>query len=299
MLTRGNPRAALLLGVAWWLLIQATAAGAHFHVYWPSVEGCYGKTGEVMKWRYFWGHPFEMYIDEAPPPKFFMFTPQGKREDLTAREVALKDPFSGKSRRAYEVEYKPNGPGDYYLCLEGTPQFIPEEKVFVEDYVKAPWHVGAEKGWDQPVNLPVEIIPLTRPYGWPAGVAFKGKAMAKGKAVTRATVEIEKFNGFFVSKERLPKDRLGEENSPLLTRAVKTDLMGYFVCTLDSPGWWIISVSTPGGKKVHEGKPYPVELRACLWVYVEPPLPPLSPPTLSEGPQEANSPAAPTGPGTR
>jgi cobalt/nickel transport protein len=136
----------------------------------------------------------------------------------------------------------------------------------------------AEKGWDLAVGLPVEIIPLTRPYGWPAGAAFKGKAMAKGKALTRATVEIEKFNGFYVPKDRLPKDRLGEENAPLITRTVKTDLMGYFVCTLDSPGWWILSVSAPGGKKVHEGKPYPVELRGCLWVYVEPAPAPLTTP---------------------
>lgn len=270
------------MGAALFCLSQAPAAGAHFHVYWPQVEGCYGRPGETVKWRYFWGHPFEMLIDEAPAPKFFMFTPQGKREDLKAREIALQDPFSGKSRRAYEVEYKPEGPGDYYLCLEGPPQYIPEDKVFLEDFVKAPWHVMAEKGWDQPVGLPVEIIPLTRPYGWPAGVAFKGKAMAKGKAVTRATVEIEKFHGFFVPKDKLPKDRLGEENAPLLTRTVKTDLMGYFVCTLDSPGWWVISVSTPGGRRLHEGKPYPVEMRGCLWVYVEPPLPSFVPPAPAE-----------------
>ena len=63
-----------------------------------------------------------------------------------------------------------------------------------------------------------------------------------------------------------------------MTRVTKTDHMGYFICTLDSPGWWIISVSAPGGRKVHERKTYPVEMRGCLWVYVEPPLPPLSPP---------------------
>ena len=99
-----------------------------------------------------------------------------------------------------------------------------------------------------------------------------------GIYLSRPTVEIEKFNGFFVPSDKLPQDRLGEENGPLITRTTKTDRMGYFVCSLDSPGWWILSVSAPGGKKVHERKTYPVEMRGCLLVYVEPPPTPLSPP---------------------
>ena len=258
-------------------LCLVSPALAHFHTYWPQVEGCYGKPGEVVKWQYFWGHPFEMIIYDALPPKFFVFTPQGKKDSVTLKEITLQDQDSGKARQAFEVEYKPAGPGDYYLCLESPPYFIPEAKVFWQDFVKEPWHVMAEKGWDRTVRLPLEIVPLTRPYGWPAGSVFKGKALAKGKALTGATVEIEKFNGFYVPKEKMPKDRHGEENAPLITRTTKTDRMGYFVCTLDSPGGWILSVSAPGGKKVHEGKTYPVEMRGCLWVYVEPAPPPLTP----------------------
>jgi len=151
---------------------------AHFHTYWPQVEGCYGKPGETVKWQYFWGHPFEMIIYDAEPPKFFMATPEEKKDNVTFKEITLKDQASGKDRKAFEVEYKPAGPGDYYLCLESPPYFIAEEKLFWQDFVKEPWHVMAEKGWDQAVDLPVEIIPLTRPYGWPAGSVFKGKALA-------------------------------------------------------------------------------------------------------------------------
>jgi cobalt/nickel transport protein len=260
------------------ILCLVFPAWAHVHIYWPQVEGCYGKPGEAVRWRYFWGHPFEMAMDDAEPPRFFIFTPQGKKEAVPAKEITLQDADSGKARKAFEVEYKPAGPGDYYLCLEAVPIFIPEEKVFWQDYVKAPWHVGAEKGWDKAVGLEMEIVPLTRPYGWPGGSVFKGKALNKGRPLKTALVEIEKFHGFPVAQDKLPKDRHGEENAPLITRTAKTDLMGYFVCTLDSPGWWIISVATEGGKKVREGKPYPVEKRGCLWVYVEPAPAPLSPP---------------------
>lgn len=269
----------LLVLVALIVGLCSTLSGhAHFHVYWPQTEGCYAKPGEVVKWQYFWGHPFEMIVYDALPPKFFVFTPQRKKDKVNVKEITLKDQASGKDRKAFEVEYTPPKPGDYYLCLESPAYFIPEEKAFWQDYVKEPLHVMAEKGWDQAVGLPVEIIPLTRPYGWPAGSVFKGKALAKNKALTRATVEIEKFNGFFVPRDKLPQDRLGEGNGPLITRTTKTDRMGYFVCSLDSPGWWILSVSAPGGKKVHERKTYPVEMRGCLLVYVEPPPTPLSPP---------------------
>ena len=198
--------------------------------------------------------------------------------DLEPQEITLKDPASGQNRKAFAVEYKPPGMGDYYLCAESPAYFIPAEEVFWQDYVKEPLHVMKEGGWYDAVGLPVEIIPITRPYGWPAGSVFKGQALAKKRALTRATVEIEKFNGFFVPRDKLPRDRLGEENSPLITRITKTDRMGYFVCTLDSPGWWIISVSAPGGRKTHERKSYPLEMRGALWIYVEPPPPHLTPP---------------------
>lgn len=268
----------LILAVLVLGLWPGSPAPAHYQVVWPQFEGCYAKPGEEVRWQYFWGHPFDMLIDDAEPPKVFIFTPEKKKESLEPREITLKDPASGQDRRAFAVEYKPSGMGDYYLCLESPAYFIAEEQVFWQDYVKAPLHVRAEKGWDQSVGLPVEILPITRPYGWPAGSVFKGQALAKNKALTRATVEIEKFNGFFVPQEQLPRDRLGEENSPLITRITKTDRMGYFVCTLDSPGWWIISVSAPGGKKTHERKTYPVEMRGALWLYVEPPPPGLTPP---------------------
>lgn len=261
-----------------WGLLTALPVMAHFQVFWPQSTGCYAKPGETITWRYFWGHPYEMLISDAQPGKFFMFTPQKQKENLALKDIALKDQGSGQDRKAYEVTYKPPGPGDYYLCLESPPYFITEDQVFWQDYVKEPLHVVRDKGWDQPVGLPVEIVPLTRPYGWPAGSVFKGQALARNLPLTRAVVEIEKFNEVYVPRAQCPKDRLGADNGPLMTRVTKTDQLGYFVCTLDSPGWWIISVTAPGGKKAYERKTYPVELRGGLWVYVEPPPPPVVPP---------------------
>ena len=151
------------------------------------------------------------------------------------------------------------------------PYFISEERVFWQDYVKEASHVMAQKGWDRPVGMDIEIVPLTRPYGWPAGAVFKAQALFKGKPLKGVQVEIEKFNGFYVSKDKLPKDRLGEDNEPLMTRALKTDAQGYLVCTLDSPGWWVLAVGHEDGKKSYEGKEYPVEKAvACGFMWSRP-----------------------------
>ena len=155
-----------------------------------------------------------MLISDAQPGKFFMVTPQREKENLALKDISLKDQESGQDRKAYEVAYKPPGPGDYYLCLESPPCFIPEDQVFWQDYVKEPLHVVTAKGWDQPVGLPVEIVPLTRPYGWPAGSVFKGQALARNLPLTRAVVEIEKFNEVSRSPGPAPQRPPGRRQWP-------------------------------------------------------------------------------------
>jgi len=90
-----------------WALFTAQSTLAHSHIYSPQFEGCYAKPGEAVQWQYFWGHPFDMLIDDAEPPKFFIFTPEEKKETLGPQEITLKDPASGQDRRAFTVEYTP------------------------------------------------------------------------------------------------------------------------------------------------------------------------------------------------
>ncbi len=271
-----------ILGAALAILGILALAGptqAHFQVYWPRTPGCYGKPGEPAAWTFFWGHPYEMLVDDAPGGlTFTLRAAGGKKVPAILREIRLTDPESKQERRAYEVECTPLTPGDYYLTLEAPPCFIPEEQMFCQDYVKAVWHVGAEKGWEERLGLEVEIVPLTRPYGWPAGVAFSARALFKGAPLKLAPVEVEKFTGFPVPPEQRPKDRFGQENTPLMTRTARTDLNGSFTVTLESPGWWLLSVSRQDGKLTKNGRPYPLEKRGCLWVFVEKPPPPPTPP---------------------
>ncbi|MCL6620955.1 MAG: DUF4198 domain-containing protein [Syntrophobacterales bacterium] len=266
------------------VLLLPAGLAAHVHVLWPKTPGCYGRSGEAAVWTLFWGHPTEMLVDDALPPKAWVRGPEGRKGPVVLREIRLQDGERGQNRRAFEAEFTPDGRGDYYLVLESPPVFIPEDKAFCRDWVKGIWHVDVERGWDDTLGLEVEIVPLTRPYGWPAGVAFTGKAVFKNAPLTRAVVEVERLSGFPVPPDRRPRDRFGRENSPLLNRTAKTDLNGYFTVTLDQPGWWVITVSRTDGTLTREGKTYPVHKRGCLWVHVEEPW---TPPGSGEKPGES------------
>ncbi|HIE28128.1 TPA: DUF4198 domain-containing protein, partial [Candidatus Poribacteria bacterium] len=192
---------------------------AHFHTFWPEGSpNCYAKRGQEITFKYFWGHPYEYIIFDSLKPNFYVVKPDGSKSEVKLKKIQMRDKETDKVRTAYEVKYKPTALGDFYLCLEAPPIFVEEEELFWRDYVKQPIHVMAEKGWDRPVGLPLEMVPLTRPYGIEEGFVFKGQALYKGKPLANAHVEIEKFNGFYVEGENLPVDQFGNEDVPMITR---------------------------------------------------------------------------------
>lgn len=252
------------------VLATVSIARAHFHTFWPDKWHCYAKRGRTITWYYFWGHPYEKIVFDTKEPYFYVVKPDGGRDPVRSKASKMRDEETGKRRRTYEVMYEPTVIGDSYLCLESPAYFVEEEGLFLKDYVKQCIHVMAEQGWEKPVGMEIEIIPVTRPYGMEEGFVFKGQALFKGKPLAGAHVEIEKFNGFYVEEKNLPTDPYGMENVPMITRASKTDVNGYVVYTLDEPGWWMISVSHEDGKMTYKGRKYPVEKRGGLWIYVEP-----------------------------
>ncbi len=244
-------------------------AFGHFHTFWPDSPNGYGKLGQKITWDYFWGHPYEMILFDALTPNFYVVTPDGEKEPVALKTADMKDPDTGKMRKAFTLSYTPESIGDSWLVLEAAPCPIEEEGEAVQDYVKQCIHVMAEKGWDVRLGLPIEVVPLTRPYGLEAGFAVTVRAYLNGKPLPDATAEIEKLNGFYVDGDALPKDQFGMEDVPMITRVARTDVNGYLTYTLDEPGWWMISVSAESGTATVNGKEYPRVLRGGLWLHVE------------------------------
>jgi len=265
-------RGRTLLLMALMTFATAGPALAHFHTFWPDTHSGYGMPGERIAWQYFWGHPYEMILFDALKPNVYVVTPEGKKQPLALQPATMLDPETSRTRRTYTFAYEPATVGDSWLVLEAPPYPIEEEGEAVQDYVKQCVHVMAQKGWDRRLGLPIELVPLTMPYGLEAGFCFKARAYLDGRPLADATVEIEKFNGFHVREDALPVDEFGMENVPMVTRVAKTDANGYVTCTLDEPGWWMVSVSAESGTVTVDGTEYPRVLRGGLWVPVEKPF---------------------------
>jgi cobalt/nickel transport protein len=150
-------------------------------------------------------------------------------------------------------------PGDHVFFVEPEPYWEPAEECFIIHYTKVIVNAfGLEEGWDSELGLKTEIVPLTRPYGLWTGNVFRGVVKVDGRPVPFAEVEVEYYNQD--GKVKAPAD-------PYITQVIKADEKGVFTYAMPRAGWWgFAALSTADYKLKHEGKEYPVEIGAVLWV---------------------------------
>jgi cobalt/nickel transport protein len=241
----------LVLGVV------SQRADAHFHILLPE-NGATKRDAAVLV-AYAWGHPFEHQLFNATAPsRFSLLTPDGKRVDLT--DQLKKGRVDKEEASALYLRFTPDQRGDYVFSATCPHEWMEEDGEFFDDFVKAILHVQAQKGWDASAGLPFEMMPLTRPYGLKAGTVFQAQAIFDGKPLANALVEIERYN------PQRPKELPPDEQ---ITFTAKTDPNGVVTCTLPERGWWCITAQRSAGKRMHDGKEYPVRQRSTLWVFVD------------------------------
>ena len=118
--------------------------------------------------------------------------------------------------------------------------------------------MGDEEGWEKPLGLPAEIVPLTRPFANWAGAEFRGRVLFDGKPAPEGTpIEIEFWNG---SKAKLPNDYL-------ITLQAVTGANGEFAFTAPFAGWWGFAALGDAPKMAKDGKMKDVERGAVLWTH--------------------------------
>jgi cobalt/nickel transport protein len=204
-------------------------------------------------------HPFEgIGMDLTKPEKFFMVM-DGIQTDLstTLQQDKVMDHAAWQS----DVEIK--RPGVYWFVMEPKPYWEPAEDIFIIHYSKTVVAAfGADQGWDQPVGLATEIIPLLRPFGNFVGNSFTGRVLLKGKPVANTEVEVEFYN----------KDmQIRTASDYHVTQVIKTDDNGIFTFTCPLPGWWGFAALNKADYtlKAPDGTDKGVELGAILWVYFD------------------------------
>ena len=245
------------------LMCLSGRAEAHFSMLIPSSSTVMEDKESSLELDVFSAYPMEMRGLDMQQPKSLSVTRDGKVEDLKA----MLKPATIIGHQAWRAVYEVKQPGVYQFAMEPAPYFDPEEDRFIIHYTKTVVAAfGDEKGWDVPLGLKMEIIPLTRPFANYSGNIFQGRVLLDGKPVPGAEVEVE----YMSHEPNLKKNGLSAKssvkypNGVMVTQAIMTDANGVFTFGIPKAGWWGFAALGVGPDKKHDGKELSQD--AVIWV---------------------------------
>lgn len=231
-------------------------AKAHFLELLPTTDTVSESDPRTVSLDLIFTHPMNRgpVMDLAKPQRTGVRV-NGETWDLMA--LLKSAPVDGQ--RAWRMDYGIKGPGTYVFFAEPQPYWEPAEGKMIKHYPKVVVDAfGWSEGWDDLVGLPVEIAPLTRPFGLWTGNCFRGIVLKDGAPVPFAEVEVEWVNDGSV---QAPSEAFE-------TQVIKADASGAFSYAMPRAGWWgfaaLIEADQP--MKSPEGKDVPVELGGLMWV---------------------------------
>jgi cobalt/nickel transport protein len=250
---------ATLLMTAGLITAAAHPAFAHFGMVIPE-EPVLAQPDTQIQLNLAFAHPFEMVGMELVKPRGFSVYVDGSQTDLleTLQSSQILD------HQGWQSSFAVRRPGVYQFVMEPQPYWEPAEDLSIIHYTKVVVPAfGADTGWDEPLGLPTEIVPLLRPFGNFAGNSFTGQVMAGGSALAGAEVEVEYYN------------QNGDRNAPTdfhITQVVKADENGVFSFSCPWPGWWGFAALSEADYTLADpdGNEKGVELGAVIWVYFHP-----------------------------
>jgi len=255
-----NTVKSLLGGVLASGAMLAMQAQAHVQMIVPSDDMVKQAESRNLNLDLMFWHPFEdVGMNMAKPARFGVLN-GGKKTDLleSLKAVKLKD-VNGDKFDGYKASYQLKRPGDHIFYAEPQPYWEESEKFFLILYTKVIVNAfGMEEGWDKEIGFKTEIMPLTRPYGLYTGNVFQGVVKTKGKPAPFTEVKVEYYN---------QDGKHDVEADPMITQVVKADTNGVFTYAMPKAGWWTFAALNKDDRTMkHNGKDYPVEIGAVLWV---------------------------------
>ena len=248
------------------LVFVCSSAMAHFQtIYTPEsalVEG------QKLTFKLVFTHPFEAghTMDMGKPLEFGVFH-KGKKKDLlnTLKPIVWKSLTN--EGKAYEAAYKTRGAGDFILYLVPAPYYEGSEDVYIQHVTKTIVNVGGmPTDWDAEIGLPVEIVPLDKPYALWTGNVFRGVVKCDGKPVPDCEIEVEYLNHDMVMKSNSFAKRAKVEapQDAFVTMTIKANKDGEFAFGIPRAGWWGFAALGAGGERTYKGKE--LSLDAVIWV---------------------------------
>ncbi|NVK18489.1 MAG: DUF4198 domain-containing protein [Methylocystaceae bacterium] len=238
-------------------------AHAHFQlVYTPDVN--LEKPGDVPFKLIFW-HPFENgHAMNMGEPEDFFYVFKGKKTDLKNKLKPITFKAAHNESKAYEAMVPVKRNGDYILAFTPKPYYEKSEDIYIQQITKSYLNKGGlPTGWNEPIGLSTEIVPLNKPTNILAGSTFSGILQSNGKPVAGAEIEIE----YLAAEPDMTANTPGKVTaSPMPGGAVVaiTDDNGYFSFGIPKAGFWGFAALGSGPAKEYEGKELSQD--AVLWI---------------------------------
>ncbi len=238
------------------VLSAAQPVFAHFGMVIASDTMVMPEDNHEVRLTFSFSHPFDgQGMPLARPEKVAVMTGGVGQTDLQRHLT----PAQVMGNKAWTVSYRIKRPGVYQFFMEPQPYWEPAEDCYIIHYTKTVIAAfGNEEGWDRPLGLKTEIVPLSRPFGLYVGNIFRAMVMLDGKPVPHARVEIEYYN---------QDGHARAATDFMVTQTVKSDADGIFAYSPPVSGWWGFAALTDGRFKLkHDGIDKDVELGAVIWV---------------------------------
>lgn len=251
-----------------------TAASAHFQLLYTP-EAALNESA-ALELALVFSHPFDngYTMDMGTPEAFYVVAQRGEAAPRTTDLMQYLEPieWSGVETKARAFLARPprsvtRSLGDYTFVLRPAPYYEAQEDKYIQQITKTVVNIGGIPGaWDEPLGLPVEIVPLDKPYAnWVGGV-FRAVVLANGEPVPHAEVEIEYLNHEPQIEARRfdPEGKVMAPQGSFKTLSIRADAMGQIVIGLPKAGWWGICALDLDDGATHEGKELSVD--AVLWI---------------------------------
>jgi cobalt/nickel transport protein len=207
-------------------------------------------------------HPFSAghTMDMGRPEQFYMIhskDDQSKKTDLISEVKAIEWASQGRKAPAYEAKVKIRNMGDYAFVLVPAPYLEEEEDIYIQQITKVIANVGGVPGaWNDPLNLPAEILPLVKPYALWTGNVFRGVVLQSGRPVPNAEIEVEYLNHApLMDKNTFDEKAEVEASHPAFeTMTIFADDHGRFSFGIPRAGWWGFCALGVGPQTEYQGK---------------------------------------------
>jgi cobalt/nickel transport protein len=248
-------------------VLTSSLAQAHFQLlYTPEVM--LDQPSE-LDFKLVFGHPMENghAMDMGEPEDFFVVF-KGEKTDLKDRLKPITWQGAHNEAKAYEASYKIRRNGDYAVVLVPAPYYEESEDIYIQQITKAIINKGAmPTGWNQPLGLKTEIVPLNKPYQAYAGGSFTGRLLRNGEPAPGVECEIEYINTEIdMDANAFSAAPLGEV--PPSAIVAITDADGEFTFGIPGPGVWGFACLGSGPDTEHAGKELSQD--ALLWINAGP-----------------------------